>query len=282
PLLRSDSMGERPNLVFEFAGYTPGKAGWRMEKEKLQKLFDDGDFLFTSSGTPRRKFRPTNDPGQIVDNLWTDIPALAAQDNERLGYPTQKPKSLLKRIIEASSNKGDVVFDPFCGCGTTIYAAQELERQWIGCDIAILSIKIMREILTGDKYRLVEGSHFKVDGIPVSVEQAEDLFNRDPFQFEHWIVERVGGFPTKKTGDKGIDGRLYFETMKGLKCMVLSVKGGKLRPSDVRDLRGTMVDLPDVEIAGFLSLQEPSKAMYDAASLAGQYEYSGTKYDRIQ
>ncbi|HXT09367.1 MAG TPA: site-specific DNA-methyltransferase [Roseiarcus sp.] len=282
PLLRSDSMGERPNLVFEFAGYTPGKAGWRMEKEKLQKLFDDGDFLFTSSGTPRRKFRPTNDPGQIVDNVWTDIPALAAQDNERLGYPTQKPKSLLKRIIEASSNKGDVVFDPFCGCGTTIYAAQELERQWIGCDIAILSIKIMREILTGDKYRLVEGSHFKVDGIPVSVEQAEDLFNRDPFQFEHWIVERVGGFPTKKTGDKGIDGRLYFETMKGLKCMVLSVKGGKLRPSDVRDLRGTMVDLPDVEIAGFLSLQEPSKAMYDAASLAGQYEYSGTKYDRIQ
>jgi hypothetical protein len=148
--------------------------------------------------------------------------------------------------------------------------------------VAILAIKLIREILTGDDFRLVEGMHFDVRGIPVSVEQAEELFKQDPFQFEHWLVERMGGFPTKKTGDKGIDGRMYFETKEGLKCMVLSVKGGKLRPTDVRDLRGVLADLPDTEMAGFLSLQEPSKAMHDAGALSGQYEYGGTKYDRLQ
>jgi hypothetical protein len=124
--------------------------------------------------------------------------------------------------------------------------------------------------------------HFDVDGIPVSVEQAEELFKRDPFQFEHWIVERVGGFPTKKTGDKGIDGRMYFETKDGLKAMVLSVKGGKLRPTDVRDLVGVLSHEPDTEMAGFLSLQEPSNAMKEAGAAAGQYAYGGIKYDRVQ
>ena len=140
----------------------------------------------------------------------------------------------------------------------------------------------MREILTGDKYRLVEGVNFDVDGIPVSMEQAEELFKRDPFQFEHWIVERVGGFPTKKTGDKGIDGRMYFETQDGLKAMVLSVKGGHLRPTDVRYLAGVLSHEPETEMAGFLSLQEPTKAMREAGAKAGQYTYGGEKYDRVQ
>jgi DNA modification methylase len=235
-----------------------------------------------SGGIPRYKRYLIGDGGAAVQDIITDISPISSHADERLGYPTQKPVALLRRIIAASTNKNDVVFDPFCGCGTTIYAAQELERKWIGCDIAILSIKLIREILTGEKYRLAEGHDFAVDGIPVSVEQAEELFKRDPFQFEHWIVERVGGFPTKKTGDKGIDGRMYFETKDGLKAMVLSVKGGKLRPTDVRDLRGTLADMPDTEMAGFLSLQEPSKAMHEAGSLAGQYEYGGVKYDRVQ
>ena len=182
----------------------------------------------------------------------------------------------------SSSNKNDIVFDPFCGCGTTIYSAVKNERRWIGCDVAILSVQLIRDNLTGERFRLVEGHDFEVDGIPVSVEQAQELFKRDPFQFEHWIVERVGGFPTKKTGDKGIDGRMYFETKEGLKAMVLSVKGGHLRPTDVRDLRGVLADQSDTEMAGFLSLQEPTKAMRDAASLAGQFEYGGVKYDRMQ
>ncbi len=126
PLLRSPSMGDRPNLVFEFEGYTPGTFGWRMERGKLQNLYDKGDFYFTSKGVPRRKFRPGDDPGQGIDNVWVDIGSLGSQDQERLGYATQKPMALLERIIKASSNKGDVVLDPFCGCATTLEAAHKL------------------------------------------------------------------------------------------------------------------------------------------------------------
>lgn len=170
----------------------------------------------------------------------------------------------------------------FCGCGTTIYSVVKNERKWIGCDIAILSIKLIRETLTGDDFRLVEGKHFDVNGIPVSVEQAEELFKRDPFQFEHWLVEKIGSFPTKKTGDRGIDGRMYFETREGLKAMVLSVKGGNVRPTDVRDLRGVLEREHDTAMAGFLSLKPASKAMLEEAASAGQYEYAGVKYNRLQ
>ncbi|HEX3664201.1 MAG TPA: DNA methyltransferase [Rhizomicrobium sp.] len=233
-------------------------------------------------GMPQGKRLLEDAPGVPLQDVWTDIKPIHNISAERLGYPTQKPIALLDRIIQSSSDKGDVVFDPFCGCGTTIYAAQKNERRWIGCDIAILSIKLIREILTGDEFRLVEGVHFDVDGIPVSVEQAEELFKRDPFQFEHWIVERVGGFPTKKTGDKGIDGRMYFETKAGLRQMIMSVKGGKLRPTDVRDLIGCLEHEPDTELAGFLSLQQPSKAMLEAGAKAGQWTYEGVAYDRVQ
>jgi adenine specific DNA methylase Mod len=133
--------------------------------------------------------------GGVMGNVWTDISPVNSQAQERLGYPTQKPIPLLDRIIQASSNIDEIVFDPFCGCGTMIYSAVKNGRKWIGCDVAILAIKMVREILTGDRFRLVEGVHFDVDGIPVSMEQAEELFKRDPFQFEHWLVERVGGFP---------------------------------------------------------------------------------------
>lgn len=252
-------------------------------QQRLDVLEQAGLVVWPKRGlVPRYKRYLSVGFGNPVQDIISDIGPLSSQAHERLGYPTQKPVALLERIIQASSNKGDVVFDPFCGCGTTIYAAVKNERKWIGCDIAILSIKLVREILTGEDYRLVEGAHFDVDGIPVSVEQAEELFKQNPFQFEHWIVERIGGFPTKKTGDKGIDGRMYFETNTGLKAMVLSVKGGKLRPTDVRDLVGVLSGEPETEMAGFLSLQEPSKAMREAGALAGQYTYGDVKYDRVQ
>lgn len=252
-------------------------------QDKLDLLEKAGLVVWPERGlVPRQKRYSNESPGVQVQDIITDIGPLASHAKERLGYPTQKPISLLDRIILVSTNKGDVVFDPFCGCGTTIFSAVRNERKWIGCDIAILSIKLVREILTGDTYRLVEGVHFDVDGIPVSVEQAEELWKRDPFQFEHWIVERIGGFPTKKTGDEGIDGRMYFETKDGLKAMVLSVKGGKLRPTDVRDLVGVLDHEPETEMAGFLSLQEPSPKMREAGAKAGQYTYEGVKYDRVQ
>lgn len=274
----------RPNLMYEYKGYKPPANGWAISREKMEKWDEEGRLHFPKSPEGRIQRRRFFEElkGKPVQSLWDDIDMISSQSDERLGYPTQKPVGLLDRIILTASNKGQVVFDPFCGCGTTIYSAEKNERKWIGCDIAILSIKLIREVLTSERYRLVEGKNFDVDGIPVSVEQSQELFKRDPFQFEHWLVERVGGFPTKKTGDKGIDGRMYFETKQGLKAMVLSVKGGKLRPTDVRDLRGVLADLPDTEMAGFLSLQEPSKAMHEAASLAGQFDYGGVSYDRIQ
>ena len=176
-----------------------------------------------------------------------------------------------------------MIFDPFCGCGTTIYATQEVgQRTWIGCDVAILAIKIIREILT-ERTVSSEGTDFNVDGIPPSVEAATELFNRDAHQFQHWAVERVGGFPMKKKGaDRGIDGRIYFEAKQGLRCMVLSVKGGNTGPADVRDLAGVIGSEPDSELGGFICLHEPTKAMHAAAAKAGMFTYQDVEYPRVQ
>lgn len=251
-------------------------------QERLDVLDAAGLIYWPSRGSvPRFKRYATVAGGNPIQDIISDIRPVGSHSTERLGYPTQKPVALLKRIIQASSNEGDVVFDPFCGCGTTIYAAEELGRKWIGCDVAILSVKLVREVLT-ERYRLVEGSYYEVDGIPVSVEQAEDLFRRDAFQFQHWIVERVGGFPMqKKVADRGIDGRMYFEMKDGLGEMLISVKGGKLRPTDIRDLRG-VIEREGCAMGGFLSLHEPTKAMRAEAAEAGYFEYNGNQYPRIQ
>lgn len=280
-IIRSSSMGPRPNLSYEFKGYKP-QWGWRVKKEKLEILAKDNRIEWSGKGRPYLKRYLHEQKGTPIKDVITDVNPVGAVSKERLGYPTQKPIALLDRIIRASSNKGDVVFDPFCGCGTTIYAAQETERQWIGCDIAILAIQLVTKFLEG-RYRLAEGTHFKVDGIPVSVEQGEELFKRDPFQFQHWVVERVGGFPMqRKVADRGVDGKIYFETKAGMKDMVLSVKGGTIRPTDVRDLRGVLEREPGSELAGFISLRSPTKAMQKEASEAGIYTYQGVTYDRIQ
>lgn len=274
----------RPNMMYEWKGFPSPPNGWRYSTETMARLDADGRIWYPADKTKRPQLVRYLDEmkGVLMGDVWTDIAPINSQAKERLGYPTQKPISLLKRIIEASSNPGDVVFDPFCGCGTTIYAAQETGREWIGCDIAILAVRLVREILA-ERYGLTEGNQYEVSGIPVSVEQAEELFRRDPFQFQHWAVERVGGFPMqKKVADKGIDGRLYFETRRDLRSMVISVKGGAIRPADVRDLHGVLAREGGVDLAGFISLREPTKAMKEEAASAGQFEYEGRYYDCIQ
>lgn len=256
---------------------------WAFVPDTLERMDAEGKIHWPkkAGGMPMLKRYLDEQRGVPLQDVWTDIKPIHNMAADRLGYPTQKPIELLDRIIRASTNKGDVVFDPFAGCGTTIYAAVKNERRWIGCDIAILAIKLVREILT-DKYRLVENVHFEVDGIPASVEGAQELFRSDPFQFQHWLVERVGGFPMqKKVADKGIDGRIYFETRKTLQEMILSVKGGKLRPADVRDLRGVM-EREKAPMAGLLSLHEPSKAMRTEAAEAGLFGLNGMSYPRLQ
>lgn len=271
------------------------------QHEKLEALYQSGFIrIVPGQAWPMYERRVRDGEGPAMGDIWAyqpytdntvhgteaaidaDVSWIKPRSKDRLGYPTQKPVGLLKRIIQASSNVGDVVFDPFCGCGTTVYAAHESNRTWIGCDIAILAVKLIRETLT-ERYRLVEGVDFQVDGIPASVEQAEVLFKRDPFQFQHWAVERAGGFPTQKKGaDLGVDGRMYFESGKALREMVISVKGGVARPTDVRDLRGVLDREMNAEIAGMIMLREPTKAMLSEASSAGTYEYGGIQYPRIQ
>ena len=227
--------------------------------------------------------------GVLMNDVW-NVPIIAPVSKERLGYPTQKPLALLERIIQASSNENDVIFDPFCGCGTTIEAAIRNGRKWIGCDIAIHSVRLIQDTRI-KKYSLEEDKDYVIEGIPESVEQAQYLFEQDPYQFQHWVVEKTGGFcSNRKSGDLGIDGRIYFEVLeeKGGKAsrklcnMVLSVKGGNIRPTDIRDLRGVLEREKETELAGFLSLRTPTKAMLQEADAAGFYEYQGIKYPRIQ
>lgn len=268
----------RPNLTYEWNGVTKV---WKYTRDRMQRMHDEGLLVYSRNGIPQYKGYLDQMKGKPMQDVWTDIPPLMGSDPERIGYPTQKPKALLKRIIEASSNEGDVVFDPFCGCGTTIYAAHELKRRWIGCDVAILAVRLVEDQLE-DRYGLVKGDHYDERGVPNSVESARALFEQSAIQFEHWAVEYVGAFPTKASGDRGIDGRLYFEMGNELGSMVFSVKGGAVRPTDIRDLRGVLADDDSAQLAGFISLQEPTRGMLSAAAEAGTWEYQGNIFPRIQ
>lgn len=288
----------KPNGWYIYKGYEPPAQGWRYSPETMARLDSEGRIYFPThkDGTPDHTKRLAlkryldEQEGSIITNIWSDISPLggmASQKGEALGYPTQKPIALLRRIIEATTEEDQVVFDPFCGCGTSIYAAHLTNRRWIGCDIAILSIRIVQDVLE-KRYGLLEGRDYTVSGVPVTVEGANDLFSRDPRQFEHWSVELVGGFATKKhSGDRGIDGRIYFETINEdgkpeLKSMVISVKGGKLTPAFTRELIGTMDRDDNAAMAGLICLQEPTKGMLKDVADAGMFNYAGVSYPRLQ
>jgi len=221
--------------------------------------------------------------GTPVDDVW-DIPIINPMAKERLGYPTQKPESLLQRIVRASSNPGDLVMDPFCGCGTTIAVAQRLGRPWIGIDITHLAITLVKHRLHdafGDKVS------FRVVGEPVSLSGAKALAEQDRFQFELWALGLVGARPTtkKKGADKGVDGRLYFhDEKKGkTKQIVISVKSGHVSVAYVRDLRG-VIEREEAQIGVLITLQEPTRPMASEAASAGLYDSPGwgRRYPRLQ
>lgn len=269
----------------DWRGFNPTSKGrhWAYPPDELDKLDRDGRIYWPKKkgGWPRFKAYLDESEGIPLQDVWTDISPVNSQAQERLGYPTQKPLALLERIITSSTNLGDVVFDPFCGCGTAVVAAHQLNRHWIGCDIAILSVQIVRDLLDR-RYGLHDGEHYHITGVPRSVEAAKDLFERDKKQFQHWLVELSGGFTNNKTsGDQGVDGRLYFGPKSDLRSMVLSVKGGHLSPQFVRELRGTL-ERDGTEMAGFLCLNEPTKGMVTEAAKAGMFTYDGASYPRMQ
>lgn len=232
-----------------------------------------------------------------MHDVW-DISYINSQAKERLGYPTQKPLELLERIIKAATKEGDIVMDPFCGCGTTLDAAQKLNRKWIGIDICMLSVSLIENRLK-ENYPLVvmKGRDYTVDGIPITIEQVEELIhkseksrNEGRYQFQYWAVEKVGGFAsTKKSGDGGIDGSIYFykDEKKTLAKMILSVKSNKkLQASFIRDLIGTMNN-NDAEMAGLISYAKPTQEMINECKNAGRFKmkdglFADYEFDRVQ
>lgn len=231
-----------------------------------------------------------NPKGKHPDDVITDIQPIAPSSKDRLGYATQKPVELLKRIISASTKEGDVVLDPFCGCATTIEAAHRLGRKWIGIDIAIHAIKRVSMVRLQDRLGLIDGADYIVEGLPRNIEGAKDLWNRDKYHFQKWAVEQVDGFVSnKRTSDGGIDGRLYFTQSsmdKNLSSMILEVKGGKtINPSIIRDLRGTM-ERDNAEMAGLIYLEPLSDRKLQnykqEMAQAGFLELNGVQYPRMQ
>ncbi len=253
-------------------------------------LLDQAGYVHWPSrknGTPSYKRYLNDSKGVKLQDIVVDIaPELG---KNRLGYKTQKPVPLLERIISASSNEGDVVLDPFCGCGTTLEAAHNLGRRWIGVDIAIHAIKRVTKVRLEDRLHLREGVDYVIDGVPRNAEGATDLWQRDPYQFQKWAVEQVDGFVTKRKGmDGGIDGRIYFALPgeKELQSMVLEVKGGKnVGIRTVRELRGVLED-DRAQMAGLIVLHPRSKTQ--AANFArvmasaGDMDVHGKPYPRMQ
>jgi hypothetical protein len=225
--------------------------------------------------------------GQAVHELWTDVTPINPRADERLGYPTQKPEALLVRILMSSSRKGDVVLDPFCGCGTTVAAAQKLDRRWIGIDVTHLAIGLIKHRLV-DAYGPGIASTYEVIGEPTDADGARELAETDPFQFQAWALGLVGArvaSSAKKGGDKGIDGRLYFHDggpAGDTKQIVFSVKAGHLVPAYLRDLRGT-IDREEAQIGVLLSFETPGAGMRAEAASAGFYASPwGGSYPRLQ
>jgi DNA modification methylase len=217
-----------------------------------------------------------------IDDIWTDINAINPVARERLGYPTQKPEALLERVIAASSNPGDVVLDSFCGCGTTIAAAEKLKRKWIGIDITFLAIALIKSRLETAYQGQVQ---YGVIGEPTTVEDAKVLAESEPYQFQAWALWKVGARPhgpLKKGADQGIDGRLYFHIGdEKTHQIIISVKAGALHAPYVRDLRG-VVEREGADAGVLVSFDEPTKAMRTEAASAGFFESPWGKHPRLQ
>ncbi len=274
---------ENPKQDHEYQGVRPYRGRyWAYSLENMTSFAREGRLIHRSTGMPRLMQFADEMPGVALQDLWDDIPPeLGARD---LGYPTQKPEALLERIMQSSSNDGDVVLDPFCGCGTAIAVAQRLNRRWIGIDITHLAISLIKHRLHDGFGKDVE---YKVLGEPVSLPDAETLAKQDPYQFQWWSLGLVGARPVeqKKGADKGIDGRLYFhdEAEGGkTKQIIFSVKAGKTSVPHLRDLRG-VIDREEAQIGVLISMQQPTAPMRKEAASAGFYDSPwGTRHPRLQ
>ncbi|HWG11316.1 MAG TPA: DNA methyltransferase [Rhodanobacteraceae bacterium] len=296
------------DVSYEFYGTKPYKGRyWAYSRENMEKFKAEGRLYFPKDGgTPRYKRYLDEMPGVPLQNDWDDIKPTSA--GEYLGYSTQKPLALLERIIQASSKEGDVVLDPFCGCGTAVDAAQKLGRRWIGIDITHLAIALIEKRLK-DRYPYLNRTKpekvaasasgvaepvpdymqsFEVIGTPEDLDGARDLAARDKYQFQWWACSLVNAQPyqgKKKGADGGIDGLIFFQDDKNAaKKIVVSVKGGdNVNVAMVRDL-AHVVAREKAEIGLFVTLAEPSKPMVTEAVKEGFYvsPQTGAQFPKIQ
>jgi DNA modification methylase len=272
------------NPKYEVMGVT---RYWRYTRERMDQLIREGRVIQTSPGAvPAYKRYLDEMPGVPIQDIWTDVGPIGAQAEERLGYPTQKPEALLERIIKASSNEGDLVLDPFCGCGTAIAVAERLKRRWIGIDITYLAINLVQRRLRD--HHPTDLSPYEIIGAPTDVQGAEALKEISPHQFEWWAVDLVNARPAKdhkKGADTGIDGYInFFDDKSGqAKQVIVQVKSGYVGVNHVRDLKG-VIEREKAAIGALITLREPTKPMLTEAASAGFYEpkdFPG-RYPRLQ
>lgn len=271
--------------IYEFHGFT---RPWRYTKRKMFELEKQGLIYAPKGRVPQVKRYLDELKGQAVPSIWTDIPPINPMAKERMGFQTQKPLKLLKRIISASSNKDDLVLDPFCGCGTTIIASHKLKRKWIGIDITHLAISLIKTRLR--KTNVYAKRDYRIIGEPADFASAEELASTYPYQFQWWALSLIDARPTnpdrKKGADKGVDGWLTFRESANLDLqrIVVQVKGGRhIGPQYVRDLLGT-VETSKSAMGILITLYEPTEQMKTTAMEAEYYESStwGHKYPKIQ
>lgn len=285
----------KPNGWYIWKGYNPPERGWRYSPETMQKLEEEGKLLYPKDATGRIMLKRYLDEqeGVLVADMWNDIQPLRAAKAEILGYPTQKPVALLERIVSAGSNPGDLVLDPFCGCGTTIAAAQKLGRTWVGIDITHLSIALQKYRLKA-AFGLEPGKDYAVKGEPRDYASALQLANDDRYQFQWWALSLIEARPLggrgdgregRKGADKGVDGIISFvdDSSGKAKRVVVQVKSGKVNSSHIRDLVGT-VQREKAPLGIYITLEEPTSKMLQEAASAGVYHSPGWNrdYPRIQ
>ncbi len=274
------------NAYYEWAGVT---RYWRYKRSKMEELEAKGRLVYSQSGMVYQKRYLDESKGVSLQDVWDDIPMLRGihKNGERLGYPTQKPEALLERILRASSNEGDLVLDPFCGCGTTVQVAEKLNRRWIGIDITHLAIGLIKTRLD-DTFGPEIRKTYEVIGEPTDIAGAAQLASENKYQFQYWALGLVGGQPTealKKGADRGIDGRRNFhdDNSGKTKQIIFSVKGGQnVGVSEVRDLRG-VIERERAAIGAYVSFAELTKPMQKEAAEAGFYTSpDGSRYPRLQ
>ena len=264
---------ERPNLTYEFPPGSGTVRVWRWTQERMMQAWKEGRVVIREPGGVAQYKRYLDEmSGTLIKDIWSDIEHLHGSHGEYMGYQTQKPEALLERIIRAGSHEGDVVMDPFCGCGTAVAVAERLKRRWIGIDVTYLAINLIRKRLQ-DSFKH-ELAPYEEIGIPRDVPSAERLFKLNPFQFECWALASVGARSAreKRGADRGIDGvmNLRDEYSGEYKKIILQVKGGHVAVSQVRDLKGVL-EREKAQIGVFLTLRRPSRQMREEAAAAGSF-----------